>query len=194
MQTGRSSWFVVVIFLAAIFILAYVHREGVKALLRTLVFGQQTPVRAHLAIGQTLPTLDLLNLLGSRDTITAEPGHVLVLNVFATWCPDCIAEAPALGQLRDAYAAKPVDIIGIDQNEFPQTVLRFARDYNWSFPIYIDDSHQTQRLLGVHYIPATFVVDDRGRVWANVAGPLTLEQMEQLVQTGLSHLSVAARK
>jgi thiol-disulfide isomerase/thioredoxin len=187
-------WFIVVIFLVAISVLAYVHREGVKALLRTLVFGQQTPVRAHLQIGQALPTLNLLNLLGSRDTITAEPGHVLVINVFATWCPDCIAEAPALSQLRDVYATKPVDIIGIDQDEFSETVLRFAHDNNWSFPIYIDDSHQTQRLLGVHFIPATFVVDDHGRVWGNVAGPLTLPQMEQLVQAGLSHLSIAARK
>ena len=44
-------------------------------------------------------------------------------------------------------------------------------------------------MLGVHFIPATFVMDDRGRVWANVAGPLTLDQMRQLVQTGLSRLS-----
>jgi thiol-disulfide isomerase/thioredoxin len=189
MRIERAWWLVAAIFLAAFLLLAYHHRHGVKVLLYTLVFGQQTPPRVHLAIGQPMPQLNLLNLLGGRDTIVAEPGHVLVLNVFATWCPDCISEAPALAKLRDVYAGKPVDIIGIDQNEFPQAILQFAREYDWNFPIYIDDSHQTQRLLGVHYIPATFVVDDRGRVSGNVAGPLTLQQMEQLVNAGLAHLS-----
>jgi thiol-disulfide isomerase/thioredoxin len=189
MQTGRSWWPIVVVFCVALALLAFIHRHGVASLMRRVVFGQETPVRAHLEIGEQLPAANFVSLLGTRSTISAEPGHVLVLNVFATWCPDCISEAPALAQLRNVYAHKPVDIIGIDQDEVPTTILQFAQAEGWSFPIYIDDSHQTQRKLGVHFIPATFVVDDRGRIWADVAGPLTLPEMESLVQRGLAHLS-----
>lgn len=185
----RRSWPVIALFFVAVMIVAFVHREGVKEFARTLIFGQQSPSRAHINVGERLPPIRLVDLLGTRSTIQAEPHHVLVLNVFATWCPDCIDESPALSKLRDACAGKPVDIIGIDQDEDPATVLRFARSYGLNFPMYIDVAHQTEAVLGVHYIPATFIVDDRGFVWANVAGPLTLPQMKQLVQTGLDHLS-----
>ncbi|HXW51763.1 MAG TPA: TlpA disulfide reductase family protein [Candidatus Acidoferrales bacterium] len=189
MQAGRAYWPVLAIFLVAFLILAYMHRHGVKVLLRTLVFGQQTPVRVHLDLGEKLPAVSFVDLLGNRTNVAPQRGRVLVLNVFATWCPDCNQEAPALSQLATEYAGKPVDIIGIDQDEYPAVILAFARQYSWNFPIYIDHEHQTNSMLGVHFIPATFVMDDRGRVWANVAGPLTLAQMQQLVQTGLSRLS-----
>lgn len=189
MPAWRSSWPVFALFLVALMIVAFAHRYGVKQLARTLVFGQQASGRAHLNLGDSLQPITFVNLLGARTTVQAEPHRVLVLNVFATWCPDCIKEAPALSKLRDAYAGKPVDIIGIDQDENPTAVLQFARTYGLNFPMYIDHEHQTEAVLGVHYIPATFVVDDSGHVWGDVAGPLTLPQMKQLVQTGLHHLS-----
>jgi thiol-disulfide isomerase/thioredoxin len=189
MQSWRSWTPVLAIFLVALLLLAYVHRHGVKVLLKTLVFGQQTPARAHLNVGQQLPAVSFSDLLGNRISVAPQKGRVLVLNVFATWCPDCNHEAPALSQVSARYAHQPVDFIGIDQDEYPAAVLQFARVYGWNFPIYIDHEHQTQRLLGVHFIPATFVMDDHGKVWANVAGPLTALQMQQLVDTGLSRLS-----
>ena len=189
MPTWRSFWPVIALCLVALVIVAFAHRHGVKQFARTLVFGRQTPGRAHLALGDSLPPITFVDLLGARATIQAEPHHVLVLNVFASWCPDCIKEAPALSRLREAYAGKPVDIIGIDQDENPSAELQIPRNYGHNFPMYIDHEHQTEAVLGVHYIPATFIVDDRGLVWGNVAGPLTLPQMKQLVQTGLDHLS-----
>ncbi len=189
MQPLRSWSPVIAIFLAALVLLAFVHRHGIKVLASELLFGPQGPERAHLSIGQQMPGVSFVDLLGNRTAVAPQKGRVLVLNVFATWCPDCNQEAPALSQLSAAYAHEPVDIVGIDQDEYPGAVLKFARTFAWNFPIYIDHEHQTQRLLGVHFIPATFVMDDRGRIWADVAGPLTLPQMRQLVQAGLSRLS-----
>ncbi len=189
MRAWRSSWLVFALFGFALLIVAFSHRYGVKQFARTLVFGQQASGRAHLSLGDSVPPITFVDLLGARATVQAEPHHVLVLNVFATWCPDCIKEAPALSKLREAYAGKPVDIVGIDQDENPAAVLQFARTYGLNFPMFIDHQHQTEAVLGVHYIPATFVVDNRGLVWGDVAGPLTLPQMKQLVQTGLAHLS-----
>jgi thiol-disulfide isomerase/thioredoxin len=140
-------------------------------------------------IGQQLPQLHLLGVRGNRNAVAAEPGRLLVLNVFATWCPECKLEAPTLARLHAVYAAKAVNIVGIDQNESPELVLQFEHQYNWNFPVYIDDSHQTRYLLGAYFIPSTFVVDDKGRLWASVVGPVTLVQMEHAIDTGLAHLS-----
>jgi thiol-disulfide isomerase/thioredoxin len=167
-------------------VMAVHHREGIKHILRQALFGPG-PVyqRPHLNPGTPLPDLRLTSITGVSSTIRPRPGRVLVIDVFATWCPDCITEAPVLAALSRAEAGQPVDIVGIDQEEYPITVYQFARTYGWNFPLYIDDRHLSEHVLGVHYIPATFVVDAQGIVRANVAGPLSLARLKQLIAAGL---------
>ncbi len=167
-------------------VLAVRQREGIKYILREALFGPG-PVyqRPHLDPGTPLPDLRLTSITGVSSAIRPKPGRVLVIDVFATWCPDCITEAPILAALSRAEAGRPVDIVGIDQEEYPITVYQFARTYDWHFPLYIDDRHLSEHVLGVHYIPATFVVDSQGIVRANVAGPLSLARLKQLVAAEL---------
>lgn len=189
MTASRLVLCAVILLIAAVGIVTALHPVGVSSKARELVGLIVHPVRAHVSVGDQLPQLQVTSLSGERASIKPQHGHVLVINVFATWCPPCINETPALAQLSAAMAGKPVDIVGIDQQEYPSTVLQFAQRYRLSFPLYIDNQHVTGRKLGAYDIPRTFIVDDRGTVLANVAGPLTLDEMEQLVQGGLDHLA-----
>jgi thiol-disulfide isomerase/thioredoxin len=184
---SRRWLFLIVVAVLVMAVLAVQHRHGVAARLHRFVFGNNPAPRAHILVGEAMPKFELSNIAGDRSTIAARPGRVLYLNVFTTWCPDCVLETPTLEKLSRLLAGKPVDIIGIDQQESAYKVRDFAARYGLRYPIFMDDQGISQALLGVHFIPTTFVVDGNGIVRANISGPLTLSQMQQLVQVGLHH-------
>jgi len=87
--------------------------------------------------------------------------------------------------LRKATGSLPVDVVGVDQQENGSTVEAFAAQYGLTFPIFIDDQHETDVGFGVHFLPTTFVIDGHGLVRAHVPGALTLPQMEGLVREAM---------
>ena len=158
----------------------YLHRAGVAARLHNLTNIRPTG-RSILEPGQAWPGLQMAELGGMRMKIAPKPGRLLYVNVFATWCPDCRLETPALEQL--AHEAQttglPLDVVGIDTQEDAEQVAGFVQQYGLSYPIFMDgDDKLSQRLLGVHFIPSSFIVDSRGVVRARIAGALTLAQMK----------------
>jgi thiol-disulfide isomerase/thioredoxin len=139
------------------------------------------PVR--LVAGQSLPHISAMPV-GSTQlrAIGPAPGRFLYINVFATWCGPCRAETPALKRLSDETASGSMQIVGIDQLETDDAVNQFSRVFGLKYPMYVSRDSMTQSLLGVHYIPVTIIVDPAGVVRADVVGPMTYEQMHQLVQ------------
>ncbi len=182
--------FLLLIILAAFL---YHHRYGVVARLRALA-NIKPSGRAVLDTGQAMPPFSLTNLGGQHVSVEAQPGHVLYLNVFATWCPDCAKETPALEQLRKVTAGMPVDIVGVDQQEEISTVSSFAQRYGLTYPIFLDGDNLSAGLLGVRYIPTSFLVDSHGIIRARISGALTLAQMEELVGVTLRGGTVVTKQ
>lgn len=181
----------VVVLLLAAFL--FQHRHGVIARFRQLTNIKPTG-RAVLEAGQPLPAFQLTTLGGQRLAVTPRPGHIMLLNVFATWCPNCQEETPALETLSKRTASMPVDIVGIDQEEDIATVSDFVRHYNLTYPIFLDNEGVTHGLLGARFIPTSFLIDSHGVIRARMTGALTLAQMEQLVQETLQARPVAAEE
>src|ERR1700737_4244167 len=160
----------------------YQHRYGVVARVRAFMnIKPPANIRTVLEAGQRLPAVQLVSLGGQRLSVTPQPGHVLYLNVFTTWCPECQKETPALEELRKATKAMPVDIVGVDQEEEIATVRQFVQNYGLTYPVLIDEGGVTHSLMGVRYIPTSFIVDSRGTIRARITGAITLAQMEQAV-------------
>ena len=129
--------------------------------------------RAHVLVpGDRLAALPLRTLASAPMTLSPDPGHPLIVNVFASWCPPCRAETPVFADAAPALRAAGIRIVGIDRDESPAQVRRFAQHYGISYPIYIDASNVTHDLLGVRMIPTTIVIDARGVIRAEHAGPI----------------------
>lgn len=114
--------------------------------------------------------------LSSADLKSGEPR---VLNVFASWCIPCIAEAPQLMEL--AKRGIPIDAIAI--RDRPQDVADFLN--RWGDPyraIGSDTTSRVQMAFGSSGVPETFIVDGRGIIRYQHIGDIRPETMAEIIQ------------
>jgi cytochrome c biogenesis protein CcmG/thiol:disulfide interchange protein DsbE len=137
-------------------------------------------LRRHvLHAGDRLVPLRVSSLYGG-DVTLAPGGHAMLVNVFATWCPPCRAETPALAAAAPALRKRGIEVVGIDQEESAQAVAAFARRYALPYQVYIDTSGVTHDLLGARIIPTTMLIDDSGVIRYEHAGPLDARSFADL--------------
>ena len=140
-------------------------------------------------IGEPLPEFDLRPALeGMPGAATADfrDGQPRLLNIWASWCLPCIAEAPQLERLRD----QGVDIVGIAIRDRPQDVAMFlARHGNPYSRIGADDLSEVQLAIGSSGVPETFVIDGEGKITYQHIGDIRAEHVPIL----LDQLQEAAR-
>jgi cytochrome c biogenesis protein CcmG, thiol:disulfide interchange protein DsbE len=103
-------------------------------------------------------------------------GAVTVINVWASWCVPCHAEAPLLLKLA---ADKRIRVVGINQADQPDNARRFLGRYGNPFvAVGIDPNRRTSIEWGVYGVPETFVVGRDGRIAYKLIGEITEQNLE----------------
>lgn len=117
------------------------------------------------------PTLEALTLDG--DTVRTERlrGDVVLVNVWATWCPPCRLEMPGL---EDVYRSRRhrglrVLALSLDHGNVG-AVRRFVSEHDLTFPVAMATPSMRRALGGVHAVPTTFLIDRSGRLRHEVRG------------------------
>jgi len=130
-----------------------------------------------------LPALSGVTLTGGFLNLASLRGHVLVLNVWASWCVPCKAESPALVRVARATASRGVVFVGIDENDQDQAAKAFLAGIGSTYPNLVDpqDALLAQLRMLPLAIPSSLVVDTTGHVAARVIGATTAPQMTQLL-------------
>jgi cytochrome c biogenesis protein CcmG, thiol:disulfide interchange protein DsbE len=98
-------------------------------------------------------------------------GKVVVLNFWATWCPPCVEEEPALNRLQERIASRGGVIIGVSIDDDPAKYEKFLRDFSVPFPTWRDPSAKVMHDYGTLMIPETYIIDRRGRIARKIIGP-----------------------
>ena len=132
-------------------------------------------------VGQPAPVFVLHDDRGGLASLTSYRGKVVVLNLWASWCPPCRAEMPDLQRLQAAYAGRGVVVIGVNQGESPQRAAAFARSLQIDFPIWIDDQQQYGRVFAALGLPTTVIIGPDGTVRRGFDGALTYDQMRAAI-------------
>jgi peroxiredoxin len=114
----------------------------------------------------TLPTLD-----GGFITLSNFKGKVVLINFWTTWCPPCREEMPSLERLYRHFKHEDFTLLAVDIMENPKTVKRFARDYNLSFPILLDEKGEVSAKYAANAIPTTYFIDKQGKAVGKAIGP-----------------------
>lgn len=133
-------------------------------------------------VGKDLPYFALRPAHAERPGLASadfKDGQPRLLNIFASWCLPCAAEA---GQLR-RLAAQGVRIDGIAIRDRPADVAAFlARHGNPYRAIGADDLSEVQLALGSSGVPETFVIDGRGRIVYQHIGDIRAEHIPLLLR------------
>jgi thiol-disulfide isomerase/thioredoxin len=90
-------------------------------------------------------------------------GKPVVLNFWATWCPPCIQEMPALVQLQKQLGDK-VTIIAVSEDDDDSAYKQFIRDHNVDLLTVRDSGQKANGLYGTFKFPETFVIDRDGKI------------------------------
>ena len=113
-------------------------------------------------IGEPIPAFDLPPIVADRPGLSSADladGQPKLLNVFASWCVPCAAEAPNLAKLE----ASGANIVAVAIRDRPEDVGQFLEAYGNPFSrIGRDDISAVQLALGSSGVPETFVIDGKG--------------------------------
>jgi cytochrome c biogenesis protein CcmG, thiol:disulfide interchange protein DsbE len=102
-------------------------------------------------------------------------GKVVVLNFWATWCPPCIEETPALNRLQKYIDSRNGVVLGVAADADPAIYDQFLRDHGVIFPTYRDpatkDNHSPiAGAYGTSMYPETYIIDRQGKIARKIIG------------------------
>lgn len=132
-------------------------------------------------IGQTAPVFALQDDRGRPVSLDTYRGQIVVMNLWASWCPPCRAEMPDLQRLSQAYSGRGLAIVGVNEGESPERAREFADALHIAFPIWVDDQQRYGRVYAALGLPTTIVVGRDGKVVRGFDGPLAYPQMRAAV-------------
>lgn len=133
-------------------------------------------------VGQPMPAFDLPPATESRPGLSSEDltdGSPKLLNVFASWCVPCRAEAPQLEALERSGA----QIVAVAIRDRPEDVDRFLQIYGNPFTrIGSDDISEVQMAIGSSGVPETFVISGDGTITYQHIGDIRAEHVPLLLE------------
>lgn len=135
--------------------------------------------RVRADVGRPLSDIALHDISGREVSLSQLRGSVVVLNLWATWCPPCRREMPALDAVHASYADRGVVVVGVDVGESRRLVRGFLEETPVSYPIWLDPptasaspSRQLMRELGGIGLPTTAFIDRQGNLASLRVGEL----------------------
>jgi thiol-disulfide isomerase/thioredoxin len=143
-----------------------------------------------LAFLSAAPELPIFERDGKRIDLSKEKGRLLVVHFWATWCPPCVEEIPALSKFWDQYRGRSdIVLFAISVNKDWKTIDEFTAKNPNRLPIYQDPNAATAARFGTTQYPETYIVNKAGRVLYRIQGGVEWsnaeikQRIDQLLQS-----------
>jgi cytochrome c biogenesis protein CcmG/thiol:disulfide interchange protein DsbE len=140
-------------------------------------------------IGKPAPAFDLplLTAPGQRFSEKTMLGKVWVLNVWASWCPPCLAEHPVVSQFARSGL---VPIVGLNYKDTREDALPWLNRNGNPFQVVVFDADGRIGIdYGVYGVPETYVIDRGGVIRYKHIGPLTADVVQTKIEPLVKELS-----
>ena len=168
--SGGRSVFLVVGLLAAGMILI-----GVLMFVRNR--SAATPA-GPARVGAAIADFTLTGLTGKQVRLSDYAGQPVPINAWATWCPPCRAEMPALHDFYRAHQAEGFALLAVNAGEAPAQVQSFIQQTGFTFPVLLDPNATLLTELGIRSFPTSILVGRDGKVKRIHIGMLTADQLQ----------------
>jgi peroxiredoxin len=139
------------------------------------------------------PDFTGVTLTNESFALAEHRGEVIAINVWASWCGPCRAEAAALEAVWKRNRADGFLLLGLNTRDSATAAQGFVKTYTITFPSIVDTDGQIQLLfsdsLPPQAIPSTVIVDKQGRVAARILGPTSQATLQGVVDALLAEQS-----
>jgi len=137
--------------------------------------------------GRPAPDFALQATDGQSYALSDLRGQVVVVNFWATWCPPCRAEMPALQEVYDAWRDGGLIILAVDQDDWSddtaERVRSFGEEFDLTFPLLLDTTYEVGRRYRITAMPTTLFIDRRGVIRDVIfGGPMSRALIEGKIQ------------
>jgi cytochrome c biogenesis protein CcmG/thiol:disulfide interchange protein DsbE len=149
-------------------------------------------------LGKNAPAFTLEDLSGRKVSLADYKGKALLINFWATWCGPCKLETPWLVELRNQYASKGFEILGVDSEDDEVTpsekaawakdkaaVAEFVKQEHMPYPVLMNGDSISKEFGDFEAMPTSFWVDRSGKVIAAQTGITSKDDMEAKIKKAL---------
>ena len=131
---------------------------------------------------QLAPDISLELLSGGTINLADYRGKKpVVLDFWASWCPNCRRDMPNLNRYYDKYKDQ-IEVIGINLHENKNTVRDFISSQGINFPIALDPQSVAARKFGIQYTNTHFLIDKEGKLVRTIPGDIKESDIQSLIQ------------
>jgi peroxiredoxin len=135
-----------------------------------------------IKVSFSAPDLTLIDLQGVSRSLADYRGRVVLVNLWATWCPPCKEEMPALQSFYNEHRDQGFVVIAINDGDPTGDVLQFVKDYRLTFPVWLDPTYMaTEQAFRTLNLPSSFVIDRNGTVRLQWVGGISRKMLDQHV-------------
>jgi thiol-disulfide isomerase/thioredoxin len=120
--------------------------------------------------GGATPPLALKDLNGKIHKLEDYRGKTVMVQFWATWCPPCLKEIPAMQRLEKKMAGKPFVILAVNMGETQKDVSEFVNKMKIGFTVLMDEEGKGVGDWKVFVAPSSFLIDPQGKVRYTLQG------------------------
>lgn len=155
------------------------------------ISAQTGPVAANDPAPQAgfpAPDFTLKTPEGESYTLSDLKGNAVLVNMWATWCPPCKAEMPAIEKVYNEYKEQGFIVLAVDQTyqDDPFDIMPFIEDYELTFPVLLDKTGDIGRVYQVRSLPSSYFIDRYGFISdVVIGGPMSESLLRIRVEEAL---------
>ena len=140
------------------------------------------PTASRPGRGDPAPAVAAATLDGARVELASLRDHVVLINVWATWCEPCRKEMPDLAAVQEAYRARGLTVVGldVDRSKRDDEIAAFAARRGATYTIWRDVDDRASTAFAVSTYPVSLLIDRRGTIAWRRDGAITRDDPELL--------------
>jgi thiol-disulfide isomerase/thioredoxin len=184
----KRFWSRLLVIVVSLILLAAISVFGFFKWAERRVASRLQPPTLHLE-SLTVPDLPFHSLDGKLRHVSELKGKVVFLDLWGTWCIQCIAEMPTVQKLYDHYRNDPdVEFLIVSRLDSPSAVRAYASRHHFDLPFYVTRDEDVPDSMYLHQYPATFLYARDGSIVAQHAAaadwddPSVIEFIDRLKQ------------
>jgi len=144
---------------------------------QTLTYSSVVPI----AVNSPAPDVQLTDLQGNPVSLADQLGHWVLVNNWATWCPPCKAEMPALQAYSDDHRDQNFLLIAIEAGEPVKQVAEYVEKNDLHITVWPDPEQKVYDAFKNISLPTSWLIDPHGQIRLTWAGAIDRETLEKYI-------------